>query len=208
MRNKIALSFALGLLITSFAVADDPFSFTAVSAVPAIPDEDIAVFPLTMSPAYSDPFDQFGVPLIPPPYPMPVITSLELVLTGLRHTEAGDLDIYLIDPFGKTLRIMTDLGVGAPINANLTFNDTAAALPPENGQILTGTYLPEGVPGFSKYIGGASGTDAWVLVVIDDSPGNTGSLESFTLRGTYVPEPVTLSLLALGALTLLRRRRA
>ena len=206
MRNKIALSFALSLLITSFAVAvDDPFSFTAVSAVPAIPDEDIAVFPLTMSPAYSD--------ILPaPPYPMVLpntyITSLELVMTGLVHSEAGDLDIYLIDPFGKTLKIMTDRGVGAPINANLTFNDTAAALPPENGQILTGTYLPEGVPGFSKYIGGASGTDAWVLVVIDDSPGNTGSLESFTLRGTYVPEPVTLSLLALGALTLLRRRRA
>ena len=206
MRNKIALSFALSLLITSFAVAvDDPFSFTAVSAVPAIPDEDIAVFPLTMSPAYSD--------ILPaPPYPMVLpntyITSLELVMTGLVHSEAGDLDIYLIDPFGKTLKIMTDRGVGAPINANLIFNDTAAALPPENGQILTGTYLPEGVPGFSKYIGGASGTDAWVLVVIDDSPGNTGSLESFTLRGTYVPEPVTLSLLALGALTLLRRRRA
>jgi len=206
MRNKIALSFALSLLITSFAVAvDDPFSFTAVSAVPAIPDEDIAVFPLTMSPAYSD--------ILPaPPYPMVLpntyITSLELVMTGLVHSEAGDLDIYLIDPFGKTLKIMTDRGVGAPINANLTFNDTAAALPPENGQILTGTYLPEGVPGFSKYIGGASGTDAWVLVVIDDSPGNTGSLQSFTLRGTYVPEPVTLSLLALGALTLLRRRRA
>ena len=205
MRNKAALSFALSLLITSFAVAvDDPFSFTAVSAVPAIPDEDIAVFPLTMSPAYSD--------ILPaPPYPMVLpgtyITSLELVMTGLVHSEAGDLDIYLIDPFGKTLKIMTDRGVGAPINANLTFNDTAAALPPENGQILTGTYLPEGVPGFSKYIGGSSGTDAWVLLVIDDSPGNTGSLESFTLRGTYVPEPVTLSLLALGALTLLRRRR-
>jgi len=215
MRNKIALSFALSLLITSFAVAvDDPFSFTAVSAVPAIPDEDIAVFPLTMSPAYSD--------ILPaPPYPMVLpntyITSLELVMTGLVHSEAGDLDIYLIDPFGKTLKIMTDRGVGAPINATLIFRDNyvplpVVDLPPENGPIPfgipSGTYLPEGVPGFSKYIGGASGTDAWVLVVIDDSPGNTGSLESFTLRGTYVPEPVTLSLLALGALTLLRRRRA
>jgi len=207
MKRLSILALCLGVVAvqTASARADLPFSFTAPSAVPAIPDEDIAVFPLTMSPAYSD--------ILPaPPYPMVLpgtyITSLELVMTGLVHSEAGDLDIYLIDPFGKTLKIMTDRGVGAPINANLIFNDTAAALPPENAQILSGTYLPEGVPGFSKYIGGSSGTDAWVLLVIDDSPGNTGSLQSFTLRGTYVPEPVTLSLLALGALTLLRRRRA
>jgi len=36
------------------------------------------------------------------------ITSLELVLTGLTHTSAGDLDIYLIDPYGISLEIMTD----------------------------------------------------------------------------------------------------
>lgn len=206
MTNKSVLSFALGLLITSFAVAGDPqFSFTAPGGlIPSIPPggtEGISVFPLTMSPAYSD--------ISPaPPHPMPNITSLELVMTGLTHTDAGDLDIYLIDPFGKTLEIMTDRGNGAAINANLIFNDTAAGLPLENGQILSGTYRPEGVPGFSQYNGGSGGTDAWILLVIDDSAGDQGALQSFTLRGTYVPEPVTLSLLALGALTFLRRRRA
>jgi hypothetical protein len=208
MKRLSILALCLGVFAVQAASAraDIPFSFTAVSATPAIPDEDIAVFPLTMSPAYSD--------ILPaPPYPMPVITSLELVLTGLNHTEAGDLDIYLIDPFGKTLKIMTDLGVGTPIQANLIFNDSAAAIPPAIGPILTGTYLPEDTnplpgDGFSKFLNGPGGTDAWILVIIDDSPGNVGSLDSFTLRGTAVPEPVTLSLLALGALTLLRRRRA
>jgi hypothetical protein len=84
-------------------------------------------------------------------------------------------------------------------------------IPPLIGPIPSGTYLPEdsnNTGGFSKYNGGSGGTDAWILLVIDDSPGDQGGLVEFTLRGTYVPEPVTLSLLALGALTFLRRRRA
>ena len=40
--------------------------------------------------------------------------------------------------------------------------------------------------------------------MIDDSEGNQGNLGSFTLRG--VPEPVTLSLLLVGAFAALRRR--
>ena len=101
------------------------------------------------------------------------------------------------------------IGFGLP-SVNLIFNDGAAGLPPENGQILSGTYLPEdsnNTGGFSKYVGGSGGTDAWILLVIDDAPGDQGGLQSYTLRGTYVPEPVSLSLLALGALTALRRSR-
>lgn len=189
------------------AGGDPQFSFTAPGGAipsPSGQTEGISVFPLTMDPAHSD--------ITPaPPYPMPDISSLELVLTGLTHTNAGDLDIYLIDPFGKTLEIMTDRGNGFGLpSVNLVFNDGAAGLPPENAQILSGTYLPEdsnNTGGFSKYNGGSGGTDAWILLVIDDAPGDQGGLQSYTLRGTYVPEPVSLSLLALGALTALLRSR-
>ncbi|MFH1109538.1 MAG: PEP-CTERM sorting domain-containing protein [Planctomycetota bacterium] len=209
MKRLSILALCLGVVAVQAASAravDIPFSFTAGGgAIPNIggQTEGISVFALTMDPAHSD--------ILPaPPYPMLAgITSLELQLTGLAHTSGGDLDIYLIDPFGKTLEIMTDRGNGFGINnATLIFNDTAAGPPPENGQIVSGSYLPEGVPGFSKYIGGSGGTDAWILVVIDDAAGDQGGLASFTLRGTVVPEPVTLSLLALGALVFLRRRRA
>jgi len=185
---------------------DPDFSFTAPGgAVPSIggKDEGISVFPLFMNDTQSD----LGPLAV---HPLPNIASLELVLTGLTHTNAADLDIYLIDPFGKTLEIMTDRGVGFGLaGVNLIFNDTAASMTPEAAQIVNGTYLPEdsnSTGGFSKYIGGTGGTDAWILLVIDDSPGDQGGLESFTLRGT-VPEPVSLSLLALGALTALHRRR-
>ncbi len=215
MKRLSIFGLCLGVVAVQAASAravDIPFSFTADGgAIPNIggQTEGISVFPLTMDPAHSD--------ILPaPPYPnMPSITSLELVLTGLTHTSGGDLDIYLIDPFGKTLEIMTDRGNGFGINnATLVFRDQIVAglsLPPENGQIVSGTYLPEdsnNTGGFSKYNGGSGGTDAWILLVVDDSASDQGGLASFTLRGTAVPEPVTLSLLALGALTFLRRRRA
>ena len=131
------------------------------------------------------------------------ITWLELELTGLTHTNPWDLDIYLIDPFGQSLEIMTDRGDQvAIVNVDLIFNDKADMLPPENAEVLPGAYLPEGSGGFGIF--DDPGTDAWILVMIDDSEGNQGNLGSFTLRG--VPEPVTLSLLLVGAFAALRRR--
>ncbi len=185
--------------------AELPFSFTSPGgAIPRTGSNEtgISVFSLIMDPAHSD--------LHPaPPFPMPSISSLELVLTGLTHSYAGDLDIYLIDPFGKTLEIMTDRGNSFGIDANLVFNDFAGSLPPQNGQIESGAYLPEDsniTGGFSKYIGGSGGTDAWILLVIDDAPGDGGELQSFTLR-SYIPEPMALSLLMMGVSAVLCRRR-
>jgi len=207
--SAVLVAVVAGLSVSPARAVDPPFSFTAPGgAIPNIPPQSttgISVFPLTMDAAHWD----LG-PQPAPPHPMTDITSLELVLTGLTHTNAGDLDIYLIDPFGKTLEIMTDRGNGFAVNANLVFNDSAAAPPPENSQIVSGTYKPEdsaNTGGFGQYVGGSGGTDAWILLVIDDSPGDQGGLQSYTLRGTFVPEPVSLSLLALGALTALRRSR-
>lgn len=199
MTSKSVFSLAISLLISSFAVADDngPFDFSFTGnggAIPAIdPDGDnegVSVFTIIMeNPS------------------IPNIASLELVLTGLTHTEPADLDIYLIDPFGETLEVMTDRGDAVGIvQVDLIFNDKAAGLPPLNSQISSGTYLTEGLGGLSNFVGGSGGTDAWVLVVIDDSATDSGTLQSWTLRGT-VPEPMSLSLLAIGALAFLRRRR-
>jgi hypothetical protein len=55
----------------------------------------------------------------------------------------------------------------------------------------------------STFIGGpnAGGTDAWILLMIDDAPGDAGSFEDFTLRGVF-PEPATLLLLGFGLLAI------
>ena len=171
------------------------FSFTQVVNAD-IPDNDLSVYRIVMTPDIAE------------------ITSIQLDINGLFHADPEDLDIFLISPFGDDINIMTDLGDGDPLlNVNLTFDDNADAPPPSNSQIFSGTYQPEGLTtgrdsGLSTFVGGTGGNPLpWYLVVIDDSEGGSGQFESWTLRGTYVPEPVTLSLLALGALTLLRRKR-
>jgi len=139
------------------------------------------------------------------------ITYLELEIVGLTHASPMDLNIFLLDPFGTGIEIMDDRGdqVGI-INFTLVFSDKGVPLPLDPGPLVNNTmYAPElpGTPAsFSGYT--MTGNDEWRLVVIDDSGGGDGGFEGFTLRGLVVPEPATLSLLAIGACALLRRRKA
>ena len=99
-------------------------------------------------------------------------------------------------------------GQNSITNVNLIFSDGAAELP-SNGQIVSGRFAPESTFGpFSQFFDGTVfGEDPWRVIVIDDSPGGAGSFDSITLRGHFVPEPATLSLLMLGALAMFHRRR-
>ncbi len=54
------------------------------------------------------------------------------------------------------------------------------------------------IPAFFLCLFGV-GISVYSLVVIDDAVGQSGSFESATLRGGVVPEPMTLTLLAIGA---------
>lgn len=199
-RFIVSLACALACLFSgsvALAGSNSGTEFSITQVVNAdIPDNDLSVYRIVMTPDIG------------------VITSIELDINGLFHADPEDLDIFLISPFGDDINIMTDLGDGDPLlGVNLTFSDNASAPPPSGSQIFSGTYQPEGLAtgrdsGMSTFVGGTGGNPLpWYLVVIDDSAGGSGQFESWTLRGTYVPEPVTLSLLALGALTLLRRKR-
>lgn len=196
MKTALAFLLSVSLVVCSGAVAEgQPWQFEFLAAGGDVPDQGIGVFPLFMDNPH-----------------VPIILSIEMDIYGLTHTSPMDLDVYLIDPFGHTIEIMTDRGNQLPIaGVDLTFSDTASTVPPEAGPILPGTYMPEGLfmgtdIGFETYVGGSGGTDAWILLMIDDAAGDTGSFSQYRLRG-WVPEPVTLSLLALGALVTLRRRR-
>jgi hypothetical protein len=76
-----------------------------------------------------------------------VIDRVVVHLTGLTHASLADVDVLLVrrDPQGQAVgvvELMSDVGVGgAAANLNLTFDDSAAALP-ATGPVSSGTYRP------------------------------------------------------------------
>ena len=186
------------------ARAGGPLNFSFTSDGGTIENNSINVF-----------HQEMGLPGEPDPF-IPFIASLELEINGVQYQSWDDLDIILISPLGDSIEIMLDRGMGfsnlsgPPVD--LTFSDLGSAAVPASGPVATGTYLPHGLDtgvdsGFGTFVGGSGGTDNWFLIVIDDNgnPGG-GSFDNWVLRGT-IPEPATLSLLALGAVALIRRTR-
>jgi len=151
-----------------------------------------------------------------------VVTDLELDIRGLSHPFPDDLEIYLLHPTFATIKILQDQGDGVDLlGAFLTFRDAALNAPPDESNLvpnpmfdsraglITQVYRPQGLVdgsdgGFADFEG-IPGGGRWGLLIVDDSMGDTGSFDGFTLR--IVPEPMTMSLLALGALAALRRKR-
>src|SRR5438094_4576071 len=64
-------------------------------------------------------------------------------LGGERHNKSDALGVWVVGPGGQKVMLMSDAGGSNPINdLTLTFDDTAAAAPPDSGQIVSGTYKP------------------------------------------------------------------
>jgi len=193
MRCISAFLLAAGLIAAMAGPASAQIPFSATEMGRPIEDANLTMFSLTLPGEIGD------------------LTSLELDISGLSHTNPDDLEFYLIKPTVGAITVLQDQGDGIEINGvDLTFADTASAAAPFGSELFAGTYLPLSAPGegFNKFVDGSTaGAGLWTLVVIDDSVNDTGSFDSFTLRGTYVPEPVTMSLLALGAVATLRRKR-
>ncbi len=73
-----------------------------------------------------------------------LISDVDVHLFGVNHDIAHDIDILLVGPTGASIVLMSDVpsGGGFPaINANLTFDDQAAARFP-NGDLTGGTFKP------------------------------------------------------------------
>ena len=209
LKIGLVLTLFAGLVISapvSSVHAGAPFDFEYTFAATDTPIDDavsiVSIHELNFN------FD------MNPDDPMLAIAFLELEILGLTHESPGDINIFLVRPFSTTgpgIEIMDDRGGQVPIsfdgtNEALIFADGEGPLPP-NEEIFPGRYAPE-TGTFSLFYDGTDfGTDPWRVIVIDDSSGGAGSFDSITLRGNYVPEPATLSLLMLGALAMFHRRR-
>ena len=68
------------------------------------------------------------------------ISNLKVTLNGFTHTRPTDVDVLLVSPNGRAVNIMSDAGFAAASNANLTFDDAAAAT--LSTPVVTGSYKP------------------------------------------------------------------
>src|SRR5204863_7732362 len=69
-----------------------------------------------------------------------VVQRVRVTLQGLSHTYPDDLDILLVGPRGQALVLMSDAGGSTAVtNLDLTLDDLAVAVLPDNGA-LTGSY--------------------------------------------------------------------
>jgi len=157
-----------------------------------------------------------------------VITgNLVVTLTGLTHTWVGDVTATLIAPDSTShtlffrIRKTTPGGTGdsSDFGGNYIFSDAAAgdiwaeALSKDaNTPLDPGSYrtTAEGSAAFTtmdSVFAGLSTQGAWTLRMADLAGSDTGSLGSWSLSMSAVPEPNSLTLLAVAGLTVLAKRR-
>ena len=126
------------------------------------------------------------------------ITDVNVTLTNLSHLNPDDLDIMLIGPTGKRITILSDAGGTTDVvSANVTFDDSAAAVVPDAGPLVTGSVKPTNFGAgdtfpylsppyvYSSTVNTATlasvfnGTDpngTWSLFVVDDATVSTGNI--------------------------------
>jgi uncharacterized repeat protein (TIGR01451 family) len=122
-----------------------------------------------------------------------VITKATVTLNGFSHTFPHDVNVLLVSPSGTNILLMSHTGGGhAANNLTLTFAQNAAAMLPNQAQLVSGAWLPSSYEGpitfpvtapappfgssLNDSLQGASPNGTWALYVYDDSPGDAGSI--------------------------------
>lgn len=125
------------------------------------------------------------------------ISKLTVSLEGLQHSYDLDIDIVLAGPTGRSVLLMSDAGDARTGSINIVFDDSGPRLPVFM-PITSGTYrptnfnnddaLPAPIPanssGLLSTFNGTSPNGTWSLYVLDDSPGDVGVLQGWTLSIT------------------------
>jgi len=128
------------------------------------------------------------------------ITKVTVTLSGFSHTAPDDVDVLLVGPGGQKFIVMSDAGgTATPVsNLNLTFDDAAGSLLPDNTTFGSGTFKPtdygtgdtfaapapagpynepatQGTATFASVFNGTGPNGTWSLYVVDDTGGDSGS---------------------------------
>lgn len=104
------------------------------------------------------------------------------VSLNMTHTWDSDLDVYLISPSGTRVRLFDDIGGSGNNFTNTTLDDEAATAITAGVAPFIGSFRPEQALStfdHEKPLG------TWRLEVSDDFPGETGTLDNWSLAITY-----------------------
>jgi len=163
------------------------------------------------------------------------VVSVDITLTGLVHSWAGDVVATLSGPGGAPQPFImrkagssTTNGVGDssdfngtyrfidggadPVAALVALGSTAALPSGDYFAYQLGLNTTTGNPvSLNTTFGGIAAAGNWTLTVTDTAGGDTGSFTSATLHvvtsGGAVPEPATISAIGLAGVGLMARRR-
>jgi subtilisin-like proprotein convertase family protein len=109
------------------------------------------------------------------------VALLQSVCLNVQHPWVEDLDVYLRTPDGRTLELTSDNGGSGDNFSNTCFSPTAKT-PIKDIEIdqapFTENYQPEGD---WQDIDGTPLNGAWTINLKDDSPGNAGVLQSWSI---------------------------
>ncbi len=100
------------------------------------------------------------------------------VTVNIMHTHDSDLDIYLVSPSGTKRALSVGNGNDGDNYVDTVFEDNATTLILDGFAPFTGSYKPE------ETLSGFNGLDAngmWGLTVIDWSPGDIGTIDSWSI---------------------------
>jgi subtilisin-like proprotein convertase family protein len=142
------------------------------------------------------------------------VTEVSVQLHGLQHGSLDDLDIMLVGPGGQNVLLMSDAGGGSASDLTMYFDDDMPSSLPDSTVPAYGYYRPtnygagDAFPAPAPAPTGSAlsvfdGTDpngVWQLYIVDDSAGQSGSLNAGwllvvrTTKTTSVyPAPITVS---------------
>ncbi len=144
-----------------------------------------------------------------------IVGKVTVTLSNFTHTFPQDVDVLLVGPGDQKVILMSGAGAANAVNANLTFDQTAAQpLPSPSGQLLSGTWRPASylanvtLPSVAAPYGSSleslnavNPNGLWKLYVNDHTDGDQGLISSGWSLGFTMLKPVNqVADLALTAL--------
>lgn len=110
-----------------------------------------------------------------------VIRDLDVEVT-ITHPRVSDLKLYIRDPLGTEVPLSINRGGSGEDFSETIFDDEAGTAIYNGIAPFTGRYRPEWP---LSVFDGSQANGNWILTVIDDVAGETGTVEEWKLRPTY-----------------------